>query len=181
LPTRAEFEAIVEICREHKLPLFNDEMYRLLEYDPAKDRLPAVCDAYELGISLAGMSKAYAMPGIRMGWLCTRDGEILERMAKLKAYTTFCSGAPNELLARIGLANGPAILARNLAMLDSNRRLVATVFGRHPERFEFVMPRVGASPPPPSAIGIGTPRNWSWVPRNTCDGKSPWEYAFGSR
>jgi hypothetical protein len=35
---------------------------RLLEYDAA-DRLPAICDAYELGISLGGMSKAYAMPG----------------------------------------------------------------------------------------------------------------------
>ena len=168
LPTRPEHEAIVECCREHKLMMFSDEMYRLLEYSP-EDRLPAACDSYELGISLAGMSKAYAMPGIRVGWLCTRNTEILDRMAKLKEYTTICGGTPNELLARIGLENGTEIIARNLgtytrarnphhslisadasesllvaaAILSSNLERVCDFFDRHPDRFEFVKPRVG--------------------------------------
>ena len=52
-------------------------------------------------------------------------------------------GTPNELLARIALANGPAIIQRNLAILRSNLELVVEFFSRHHQRFEFVKPRVG--------------------------------------
>jgi aspartate/methionine/tyrosine aminotransferase len=115
---------------------------RLLEYDP-NDRLPAIVDAYELGISLAGMSKAYALPGIRVGWLCTRCKSALQRFRKLKQYTTICGGTPNELLARIALANGQEIIARNLSILQKNLRQVEAFFGRNSERFSFVAPRAG--------------------------------------
>lgn len=50
----------------------SDEMYRWLELDPA-DRLPAAADAYERGISLSGCSKATGGPGLRIGWVATRD------------------------------------------------------------------------------------------------------------
>ena len=58
LPTREEFDGIVQIAREHGITIFADEMYRLLEYR-LEDRLPAMCDAYEKGISLSGLSKIH--------------------------------------------------------------------------------------------------------------------------
>lgn len=102
-----------------------------------------MCDAYELGVSLAGMSKAYALPGIRVGWLCTRNESVLRRCQKLKQYTTICGGTPNELLARIALANGEKIISRNLAIIQSNLRELEAFFSRHSERFDFAAPRVG--------------------------------------
>ena len=118
-------------------------MARLLEYEPAAHRLPAACDAYERGVSLAGMSKAYALPGIRVGWLATRSAEILDKVARLKTYTTICGGTADELLARIALKNGPAIIARNLGILRANLALAEAFFAAHADRFEFVRPRVG--------------------------------------
>ncbi len=50
----------------------SDEMYRWLELDSAA-RLPAAADAYEQGISLTGCSKATGGPGLRIGWVATRD------------------------------------------------------------------------------------------------------------
>lgn len=47
-------------------------MYRTLELN-REDRLPAAADAYEKGISLSGCSKATGGPGLRIGWVATRD------------------------------------------------------------------------------------------------------------
>ncbi len=49
------------------------------------------------------MSKSFAMAGLRIGWLATRDRELLGRCARIKDYTTICSSAPSEILALIGL------------------------------------------------------------------------------
>ena len=40
----------------------------------------------------------------RIGWLATRDRDLLARCAAFKDYTTICSSAPSEVLALIGLA-----------------------------------------------------------------------------
>ncbi len=74
LPDRSELDAIIELARRHGLHVFSDEMYRLLEYDAAT-RLPPVADLYERGISLSGLSKSFALPGLRIGWLAMRDAE----------------------------------------------------------------------------------------------------------
>ncbi len=93
LPARADLDAIVAIAAQNDLALFSDEMYRLLEYDPA-ERLPSVCDLYERGVTLSGLSKAFGLPGLRIGWLATRDQELLARCAGLKDYTTICYWRP---------------------------------------------------------------------------------------
>ena len=57
---RAELDAIIGLARKHGLILFSDEMYRLLEYDPSA-QLPPICDLYEKGISLSGLSKSLCL------------------------------------------------------------------------------------------------------------------------
>ena len=74
LPARSELDAIIALARRHDLYVFSDEMYRLLEYD-AETRLPPVADLYERGISLSGLSKSFALPGLRIGWLAMRTAE----------------------------------------------------------------------------------------------------------
>lgn len=102
LPSRDELDAIVAFSRKHGLYLFADEMYRLLEYDTTA-RLPAVCDLYEKGISLSGLSKSFALPGLRIGWLAVQEIPLIERWLALKDYTTICNSAPSEILGVIAL------------------------------------------------------------------------------
>lgn len=71
-------------------------MCRLLERDPAA-RLPAAADCYERGVSLAGMSKAFGMPGIRLGWLASRDRALHATLQRLHDYSTICNSAPAEV------------------------------------------------------------------------------------
>ena len=69
---------------------------RLLERHPSS-RLPAAVDCYERGVSLSGMSKAFGMPGIRIGWLALHDDSLMRRLQRLHDYSTICSSAPSEV------------------------------------------------------------------------------------
>ena len=102
LPARDELEAIVHLARKRGLYVFCDEMYRWMEYDPAR-RLPAMCDLYEKGISLSGLSKTFGLPGLRIGWLVTRERALVEQFLAFKDYTTICSSAPSEVLSIMAL------------------------------------------------------------------------------
>ncbi len=71
-------------------------VHRLLERD-SESRLPAAVDAYERGVSLSGMSKAFGMPGIRIGWLALKDAKLMRSLQQLHDYSTICSSAPSEV------------------------------------------------------------------------------------
>jgi aspartate/methionine/tyrosine aminotransferase len=143
LPTRAEFESILEAARAKGCAVFADEMYRGLEYTPA-DRLPAVCDLYEDGISLSGMSKAYALPGLRIGWLATRQAGLPARLQAFKDYTTICSSAPSEILALAALRAREHILSRNREIIRANRAAAERFFGERAGFFRWAAPCAGS-------------------------------------
>jgi aspartate/methionine/tyrosine aminotransferase len=143
LPTRQEFDSIVEFARRHHLYVFCDEMYRLLEYDPTY-RLPSMCDLYEKGIALSGLSKAFALPGLRIGWLATQDRTLLERWLTFKDYTTICSSAPSEVLAIIALRAKDDIVARNLGIVRKNLILAEQFFAEYGDYFVWIRPQAGS-------------------------------------
>ncbi len=143
LPDRAAFDALVALAIDAGAHLLVDEVYRGLEFDPA-DRLPAGADALDRGISLGVMSKAYAMAGLRIGWLATRDRDLLARAAAFKDYTTICSSAPSELLALIALRAGDRVLARSRGIIAANLELVDAFLDDWADRFTWVRPRAGS-------------------------------------
>ena len=143
LPDRATYDALVALAAEAGAHLLVDEVYRGLEFDEA-DRLQAGADALPRGISLGVMSKAYAMAGLRIGWLATRDRELLGRVAAFKDYTTICSSAPSEILAIIALRAGAKVLERSRGIVSANMDLLDAFFDDWADRFEWVRPRAGS-------------------------------------
>jgi aspartate/methionine/tyrosine aminotransferase len=141
--TPADMESIIRLARKHNLYLFSDEMYRLLEYEPA-NQLPPVCELYEKGISLSGLSKSFALPGLRIGWLATQDHLLIERWLAFKDYTTICNSAPAEILGLIALQNKKRILRRNLAIIQSNLKASERFFGEHADLFRWLPPQAGS-------------------------------------
>ena len=139
---RADFDALVELCRQQGIWLFSDEVYRLIERDPGI-RLPQAVDVYERGISLNVMSKAYGLPGLRIGWLACKDRELLQRFERYKHYLSICNSAPSEQLALIALNHRDAILERNRKLVGDNLALYAELFSSHPRLFEWTPPDGG--------------------------------------
>jgi aspartate/methionine/tyrosine aminotransferase len=139
---RDRLEALVGLCRRHGIWLFSDEVYRLIERDPAV-RLPPAADAYERGISLGTISKAYGLPGLRIGWIACRDRGLLQRMERVKHYLSICNAAPCELLARIALRRGEAILDRNRRIATVNVGLLNEFFAARSDLFDWHSPDGG--------------------------------------
>ena len=143
LPTHAEWAELTTTLADRGIHLLADEVYRFLEFE-AGDRLAAGADTFERGISLGVMSKSFAMAGLRIGWLATRDRDLLARCAAFKDYTTICSAAPSEILALIGLQAADRLLARSQAIVGTNLERLDDFFEDWADRFEWVRPRGGS-------------------------------------
>ena len=143
LPSRDEWQAIVRIVERAGVWLFSDEMYRGLEHDPAA-RLPSGCDLYERAITLAGLSKTYGLPGLRVGWLALQDRSLRDRILGWKDYTTICASAPSEALAQIALQVGDELAARSRRIIQSNLALAEPFFARWRTVFRWNRPQAGS-------------------------------------
>lgn len=133
---------LIDLVRERGIWLFSDEVYRGLERDPALT-LPQAADLYERGLSLNVMSKAYGLPGLRIGWIACQDRELLQRMLNIKHYLSICNSAPAELIATRALQRGPRLLARNRQLCLDNLQLWDDFFATRPGLFDWKRPEGG--------------------------------------
>ncbi len=138
-----KFQEVNRIARENKIILFSDEVYRESEYRE-EDRLPAACDLEERAVSLGVMSKTYGLPGLRIGWIATRNAKIYDGMAALKDYTTICNSAPSEFLAELALRHRKTLAERNLEIIVNNLKVLDQFFTRHADRFVWQRPQAGS-------------------------------------
>lgn len=152
LPTRDEFQALIDLCGRHGIWLFCDEMYRGLEFGDMK-ALPSAADLYDRAIVLAGLSKTHGLPGLRAGWLLIRDEPVRKALLNWKFYTTICPAAPTEFLALAALAAGETIVARNKALIRDNIALAEPFFQRWPDLFTWRRPRAGSV----ALVGLNKP------------------------
>jgi len=134
-----DYARLIEICREHGLYLFSDEVYRGVELIESK-RIAQAADVYEKGISLNVMSKAYGLPGLRIGWIACKEKALLEGLEKYKHYLSICNSAPSERLALIALGVREKLLKRSRALMRENISKLDDFFGDYPELFDWQHP-----------------------------------------
>lgn len=142
IPSQEDFTALVELCRKHDIYLFSDEVYRLIERDEAR-RLPQAADIYEKALSLNVCSKAYGLPGLRIGWIASQDKALLLQMEKYKHYLSICNSAPSERLALIVMKNGEKIVAKNRRLVNENLEKLNAFFSEYPDLFDWSLPDGG--------------------------------------
>lgn len=142
LPSVEDYLRIVDIAKRNNLFLFSDEMYRYLEHD-ASLRLPSASDLYENAVSLSGMSKTFGLAGLRIGWLSTKNKELLEEMISFKDYTTICNSAPSEILAFIALRHNDVLVNSNLEKIKKNLQLFDDFINKHKRILSWCKPNAG--------------------------------------
>lgn len=141
--SKNELEQLVEIARQFDIYIFSDEVYRGIELDDNK-RLPQIADIYEKGLSLNVMSKAYGLPGLRIGWIGCQDTQLLEEIERFKHFLTICNSGPSEILALIALKARHKILTRNKKILSDNADRLDRFFAEFKDIFEWKRPDGGA-------------------------------------
>lgn len=119
LPSPAAWQALADACAERGVRLVADEVYRFLEHD-GRAPLAAGADLDPSFVSIGVLSKSFALAGLRIGWLASRDRDLLARCAAFKDYTTICAAAPSEVLGLVALRARENILARSRAIVAAN-------------------------------------------------------------
>jgi len=138
-----ELNNLIKLARKFDIYIFSDEVYRGIETDETK-RMPQVADVYEKGLSLNVMSKAYGLPGLRIGWIAGQDTTLLEEFERFKHYLTICNSGPSEILSLIALKARNKILIRNNKLIFGNLNKLDNFFLEFPNTFEWKRPDGGA-------------------------------------
>ncbi len=141
--SREEFKKILTIAKERGIFVFCDEMYRYLELDEGI-RLPSAVEVYDDAVSLCGLSKSFGLPGLRIGWLVTKNRTILDRLASFKDYTTICSSAPSEILAIGALRSRQRIIERNMGIIRGNIALLRKFLDKYSDILSWIPPQAGS-------------------------------------
>ncbi|RDW58915.1 pyridoxal phosphate-dependent aminotransferase [Aspergillus mulundensis] len=136
---------LASLAGAHGCYLLVDETYIDLTY-PGAGESPPPPMAATLGdhiIGVSSMSKAYGVPGIRVGWLSTTNPELQESFLAAKEQISICGSVLDELVAEQVLARRDELLAQTRAEMKRRRDLVAAWIEAEADLLEWVPPQAG--------------------------------------
>jgi aspartate/methionine/tyrosine aminotransferase len=147
-PTGARFDApaldrIAAIASRHGSWILSDEIYRGAELDGRETA--SMWGRSDRTIVTNGLSKAYGLPGLRIGWIVGPVG-VMESLWSYHDYTTISPGALSDVLARRALepARRSGILARTRRILNENYPVIASWLDAQSGLFSYAPPDAGA-------------------------------------
>jgi aspartate/methionine/tyrosine aminotransferase len=141
--TEAAMDEIVDVARGAGAWLLADEVYQGAER--SGETTPSFWGRYEKVIVNNGLSKAYGLPGLRIGWTVA-PADLIFDLWSYKDYTTIASSVLSDLLARRALepAMRERIFARTRSILRRNYPLLEEWIKGHGADFSLVAPAAGA-------------------------------------
>ncbi|MCZ8544179.1 pyridoxal phosphate-dependent aminotransferase [Mesorhizobium qingshengii] len=137
--SRTELDALVAIAEASGCHLLVDETYRDLSYGK---RLPSAASLSPRAISVSSLSKAFGIPGIRIGWLITRDAALQEKFLAAKEQIGICGSVIDEGIARGMLERRDTFLATLLPEMAKRRDIVQAWIDNEP-LVDWVRPEGG--------------------------------------
>ncbi|MFK8066942.1 MAG: pyridoxal phosphate-dependent aminotransferase [Gammaproteobacteria bacterium] len=138
-----ELRQIIEICDKNNCWILSDEVFRGLEYNQ-DDQLPSVADLYPKAISIGVISKAYALPAIRIGWINCQDESVIEHAINIKLSLSICNSLLDEKLATLVIKNHRKIWDRNRKLIKNNLEKLKEFMLKENDVFDFVLPEAGS-------------------------------------
>lgn len=144
--TSLDAETLDEICRiagRHGAWVLCDEIYRGCEFSGPPT--PGLWGRYERTLVTGSLSKAYGLPGLRLGWLVAPRSMCADVWAH-RDYTTIAPAALSDHLACLALEPGRCarLLERGRQLLSSNLAHVNAWLAGHGERLRHIPPTAGA-------------------------------------
>jgi len=135
---RAELEKIAALAVRNDLLVISDEVYSRLVYGEEHACIAAMPGMRERTVLADGFSKAYAMTGWRVGYLCA-PAHLLEAILKVHQYAIMCAPTMSQAAALDALVHGEGDVLAMVASYDERRKLM--VNGLNAIGLDCYMPR----------------------------------------
>ena len=141
--TSNELDEICTVASRSGAWVVADEIYRGAELDGVDT--PSVWGRYDRTVVTSGLSKAFSLPGLRIGWI-VGPVALVETLWGTHDYTTIAPAAVSDLLARIALAPGrrELVLARTRGILRTNYPVLRRWLERRSSFLSHIRPEAGA-------------------------------------
>ena len=143
-----DLEKIAKILRERQIIVLSDEIYAELTYGRRHVSIASLPDMWERTVVVSGFSKAYAMTGWRLGYICA-PAPLAKQMLKLHQYAIMCAPTTAQLAAITALRDCDEDVAMMTAEYDRRRRLIYNglrdigVESFEPEGAFYIYPHIG--------------------------------------
>ncbi|MHA2245695.1 MAG: aminotransferase class I/II-fold pyridoxal phosphate-dependent enzyme [Candidatus Hodarchaeales archaeon] len=140
--TNEIMQEIVRIANKTNAWIYSDEIYRGAELNG--EETPSFFGLHDRVIISCGLSKAYALPGLRIGWL-VGPKETIERAWSYHDYTSIATGVLSNRIAALVLnpEMRKVVLNRNRKMLKDNLNILTEWTKKHSNIFHFIPPQAG--------------------------------------
>jgi len=141
--TEAEMDAVVRAARRANAWIVADEIYRGAEV--RGPLTPTFWGRYEKVIVTSGLSKAFGLPGLRIGWIVAPP-RLISRLWSYQDYTNLTPGYLSDHLAAIVMepARREAILERTRRIVRRNLPILESWIHKHDDVFTYIRPQAGA-------------------------------------
>ncbi|MBR6782334.1 MAG: aminotransferase class I/II-fold pyridoxal phosphate-dependent enzyme [Clostridia bacterium] len=143
-----DLEKIAKILREKQIIVLSDEIYAELTYGHRHVSIASLPEMWERTVVVSGFSKAYAMTGWRLGYICA-PAPLAKQMLKLHQYAIMCAPTTAQLAAITALRDCDDDVAMMTAEYDRRRRLIYNglrdigVESFEPEGAFYIYPNIG--------------------------------------
>jgi aspartate/methionine/tyrosine aminotransferase len=134
-----EIYKLIELVERKNIILLLDETYRDLSFD---EPYPLAASLSDHVISVSSVSKAYGLPGIRMGWIACKNKNLMEKFLAAKEQIFICNSVVDEEIAYQYLLQKEKHFASIKKHIESNFSIVKNWIKNEP-RFEWVEPTGG--------------------------------------
>lgn len=133
---------IVNIAAKVDAWVYSDEVYRGAELVGGETQ--SFYELYDRAIISCGLSKAYALPGLRIGWLAGPK-DVIEKIWAYHDYMTISVGMLSNEIAILALRPHTRlkILERNRKLLRKNLKVLIEWADKHGDTFSFIPPKAG--------------------------------------
>jgi len=137
--TDEQMERLHAFASDRGIQLVSDEVYHPIHHGEkirSAARLPGVTVVNDL-------SKAFSLPGLRIGWIVEHDARKRERYCNARMFSTICNAALGEFLAEIAVSNRSTIVGRAQEITSRNLRVLTDFMHEHESVFGWIPPRGG--------------------------------------
>jgi aspartate/methionine/tyrosine aminotransferase len=141
----------VEIAKAHDIIIHSDEVYRPLFHSitPMDPEFPPslMSLSYPKTIVTGSLSKAYALAGIRVGWIASRSSDLIDACTSSRDYTTISVSQIDDQIASYALSENciHGLLSRNIKLAKTNLQILEQFIESHSRYCEWVKPRAGTT------------------------------------
>ncbi len=126
---REDLEAVAEVVRDKDLYVLSDEIYAELTYEGEHVSIASLPGMRERTLIVNGFSKAYAMTGWRLGYVCGPE-KIIDQMTKIHQFAIMCAPTTSQYAAVDALRNGDADVAYMRDSYNQRKRFLMHQFKR---------------------------------------------------